>query len=90
MLATGDFFFNGLTVFLDHGNGLVSMYCHLDQLEVTAGETVAAGQRIARSGMSGRASGPHLHWSVILNGTMVDPALFLPAPGLQKTSSSRR
>ena len=90
VLATGDFFFNGLTVFLDHGNGLVSMYCHLDQLEVTAGETVAAGQRIALSGMSGRASGPHLHWSVILNGTMVDPALVLPAPGLQKTSSSRR
>jgi len=64
-------------VFVDHGNGLLSMYCHLDEIGVQAGELVGKGQRIGRSGMTGRASGPHLHWSVILNGAMVDPGLFL-------------
>jgi murein DD-endopeptidase MepM/ murein hydrolase activator NlpD len=82
ILATGDYFFNGRTVFIDHGNGLISMYCHLDRVDVNEGERVAAGQRIGLSGMSGRASGPHLHWSVILNGAMVDPILFLKGVGL--------
>ena len=77
VLATGDYFFNGKTVFIDHGNGLISMYCHLDRIDVQAGNPVTQGQRVGLSGMSGRASGPHLHWSVVLNGVMVDPALFL-------------
>lgn len=79
VLATGDYFFNGKTVFVDHGNGLISMYCHLDRIEVSPGMPLARGQLLGRSGASGRASGPHLHWSVILNNTMVDPELFLPA-----------
>ena len=77
VLATGDYFFNGRSVFVDHGNGLISMYCHLDRIDVAAGDSVGRGQRIGLSGMSGRASGPHLHWSVILNGAMVDPELFV-------------
>ncbi len=77
VLAVGDYFFNGKTVFVDHGNGLLSMYCHLDRIDVQAGDSVGKGQRIGRSGMTGRASGPHLHWSVILNGAMVDPELFV-------------
>ena len=77
VLAVGDYFFNGLTVFVDHGNGLLTMYCHLERSDVTPGEAVARGQRIGRAGMSGRASGPHLHWSVILNGATVDPELFV-------------
>lgn len=77
VLAVNDYFFNGKTVFVDHGNGLISMYCHLDAIDVQAGDSVAKGQRIGRSGMTGRASGPHLHWSVILNGAMVDPELFV-------------
>ena len=77
VLATGDYFFNGKTVFVDHGNGLISMYCHLERIDVAAGDSVARGQRVGLSGMSGRASGPHLHWSVILNGAMVDPELFV-------------
>jgi murein DD-endopeptidase MepM/ murein hydrolase activator NlpD len=76
VLATGDFFFNGKTVFVDHGNGLITMYCHLDQIDVQTGETVSKGQQLGLSGMTGRASGPHLHWSVVLNGAMVDPELF--------------
>lgn len=77
VLAVGDYFFNGRTVFVDHGNGLISMYCHLERIDVAAGDSVARGQRVGLSGMSGRASGPHLHWSVILNGAMVDPELFV-------------
>ncbi|MEF8700902.1 MAG: peptidoglycan DD-metalloendopeptidase family protein [Candidatus Accumulibacter sp. UW20] len=82
VLAADDYFFNGKTVFVDHGNGLISMYCHLEAIEVAPGETVAKGQRLGRSGMTGRATGPHLHWSVALNGAMVDPELFVN-PGLR-------
>jgi murein DD-endopeptidase MepM/ murein hydrolase activator NlpD len=78
VLAIGDYFFNGKTIFLDHGNGLITMYCHLDSFDVAVGEKVDKGRPIARSGQTGRATGPHLHWSVILNGAMVDPKLFLP------------
>jgi len=55
------------------------MYCHLDRIDVNAGDTVSKGQRIGLSGKTGRATGPHLHWSVILNGAMVDPELFIAA-----------
>lgn len=79
VLAVGDYFFNGKTIFVDHGNGLITMYCHLDRIDVKAGDTVSKGQRIGLSGKTGRATGPHLHWSVILNGEMVDPELFIPA-----------
>lgn len=79
VLAVGDYFFNGKTIFLDHGNGLITMYCHLDRMDVQVGETVTKGEAIGLSGMTGRATGPHLHWSVVLNGTMVDPELFIPA-----------
>ena len=79
VLAVDDYFFNGKTIFVDHGNGLITMYCHLDQIDVKAGESVSKGQLIGLSGETGRATGPHLHWSVILNGAMVDPELFIPA-----------
>ncbi len=80
ILAVGDYFFNGKTIFIDHGNGLITMYCHLDRIDVKAGERVRKGQKIGLSGKTGRATGPHLHWSVILNGAMVDPELFaIPA-----------
>ena len=77
VLAVDDYFFNGRTVFVDHGNGLISMYCHLERIDVHAGDAVRRGQPLGLAGMSGRASGPHLHWSVILNGALVDPELFV-------------
>lgn len=75
----GDFFFNGRTIFVDHGQGVISMICHLDRVDVAPGQAVQPGQRLGLSGASGRATGPHVHWTVFMNGTAVDPELFLPA-----------
>jgi len=78
VLETGDYFFNGNTILLDHGQGLVSMYNHLSRIDVKKGDAVRRGQRIGAIGKTGRVTGAHLHWTVSLNNARVDPMLFLP------------
>lgn len=77
VLATGDFFFTGQAIFLDHGQGLISAYFHLSRIDVQPGQTVQRGQVIGAVGQTGRVTGPHLHLNIYLNRTPVDPALFL-------------
>jgi len=77
VVNTGDYFFNGNSVFVDHGQGLVTMFCHLSETEVEPGTIVKQGDVLGKVGMTGRVTGPHLHWGVSLNNTRVEPKLFL-------------
>lgn len=78
VIQTGDYFFNGQTVMLDHGQGIVSMLCHLSRIDVKIGDLVTQGQPIGLVGATGRATGAHLHWTLSLNDARVDPMLVLP------------
>lgn len=74
-----DLYYNGKSVFLDHGQGLVTMYCHLSEQSVKTGDVVKQNQVIGLVGATGRVTGPHLHWSVSLNGYRIDPLAFRSA-----------
>jgi murein DD-endopeptidase MepM/ murein hydrolase activator NlpD len=73
VVLVGDFFFSGQSVVLDHGGGLYTVYFHLTEYKVEMGVPVRKGDMIGLSGMSGRVTGPHLHWGARINGARVDP-----------------
>jgi murein DD-endopeptidase MepM/ murein hydrolase activator NlpD len=77
VVLTGDFFFSGNAVFIAHGEGVVSLLCHLSKISAREGQHLSAGDPIGEVGSTGRATGPHLHWSLSLNNARVDPRLFL-------------
>lgn len=74
---TGNYFFSGNIVFIDHGQSFITSYAHLDEIKVKPGQLVEEGDIIGTVGNTGRATGPHLHWSVSLNGVRVNPELFI-------------
>ncbi|PBP85090.1 M23 family metallopeptidase [Pseudomonas syringae] len=79
VILTGNYFFNGNTVFVDHGQGFISMFCHMSKIDVKVGDLVPRGGVVGKVGATGRATGPHMHWNVSLNDARVDPAIFIGA-----------
>lgn len=79
VILVGNYFFNGNTVFVDHGQGLISMFCHMSKVDVRLGQSLPRGGIVGRVGATGRATGPHMHWNVSLNDARVDPAIFIGA-----------
>jgi len=77
VVNTGNYFFNGNTIFIDHGQGFITMYCHLSETNVEQDQVVSKGDVIGKVGQTGRVTGAHLHWSVYLNKITVNPDLFL-------------
>jgi murein DD-endopeptidase MepM/ murein hydrolase activator NlpD len=77
VILTGDFFFTGNTIYIDHGLGLIGMFFHLSRINVREGDMVEQGQVIGAVGSTGRATGPHLHWGVRWRGARINPASLL-------------
>lgn len=73
VVLADDHFFSGRTIVIDHGGGIQSMYFHLEKISVRRDEVVSKGQTIGQVGSSGRATGPHLHWGIRINGARIDP-----------------
>ena len=75
-----EMFFEGNSVFIDHGDGLISMYFHLSELKVETGQEVKRGQTLGREGSTGRATGPHLWFGVRWHDARIDPKFLLEEP----------
>jgi len=77
VLKTGNYFFLGNTIFIDHGKGVISLYAHLDKIWVKEGRHLTKETPLGSIGQTGRATGPHLHWAMVMNQTFVNPKLFV-------------
>jgi len=81
VIDAGDFFFSGNMVYIDHGQGIISLYAHLSEIGVKPGQQVQQGDIIGKVGQTGRVTGPHLHFAVYANQALIDPVYMLPADG---------
>jgi murein DD-endopeptidase MepM/ murein hydrolase activator NlpD len=81
VIDSGNFFFSGNMIYLDHGQGIISLYAHMSEIAVRPGDTVKQGDIIGKVGQTGRVTGPHLHFAVLANQTLIDPVFMLPADG---------
>jgi murein DD-endopeptidase MepM/ murein hydrolase activator NlpD len=79
VVLASDLFFTGNTIVIDHGAGLYSLFAHLSSMTVAMGDIVGLGTKLGHVGATGRATGPHLHWGVRLNGARVDPLSLIVA-----------
>lgn len=77
VVVTHDMYFNGKTVVIDHGSGFISVMCHLNRIDVAPDTAVERGDVIGTVGSTGRSTGPHLHWTISLQGTKIDPEMFM-------------
>jgi len=73
VILTGDYYYNGKFIMINHGNNLISIFLHMNDIHVTKGSIVKKGELIGTVGNTGLSTGPHLHWSVLLNNAYVDP-----------------
>jgi len=78
VILSGDFFFSGNMVYINHGQGVISLYAHMNSIDVKTGDKITKGQIIGTVGETGRVTGPHLHLAIIANQTLIDPTLLLP------------
>lgn len=81
VIDAGDFFFSGNMIYLDHGQGIISLYAHLSEIAVKPGDVINQGDIIGKVGQTGRVTGPHLHFAVYSNQTLIDPIFMLPRDG---------
>ncbi len=73
VLVGKNYFFTGNTLVIHHGHGVISLYAHLNDIQVESGQWVSTNTTIGTVGMTGRATGPHLHWGILIRGARVDP-----------------
>jgi hypothetical protein len=88
-LADGSFVLHGKTVILDHGQGVSSLYIHMSQIDVDAGQSVRKGDVIGRVGCTGVATGPHLHFAVYAHHEAVDPFFWMDPPSFPESGGKQ-